>query len=66
MKTAPPTIYTATTPTELREAVVDLCFLALALNDWHDGHFGKVLETSEIADVVVPPVPTVPMTWPCL
>ena len=60
MNEVPRTIYTATTPTELREAVVDLCFLALTVKGWREGYFGKVLDAAELADVVVPPVP---QTW---
>lgn len=57
-----PTIYTATTPAELRDAVLDLCCAALL--EWDAGVHAIGMRTYlHVAELVVPPVPTVPTTW---
>ena len=53
-----PTIYTATTPAELRDAVLDLCCAAISEARYYSGRTNL-----RNAETVVPPVPPVPLTW---
>ena len=57
MKTAPPTIYTATTPAELRTAVIKLCLAAIEAYRWYAPEHAN---PDVAVGTVVPPVPT---TW---